>query len=402
MTKEELQQGVVTSLEKNHIVILEWPTSLGKGYIGAKIITDTVVRQISHKKVLLVVAETLHKDNWKEEFVKQGFDGVYDRITVECYASLKNYRNTNWDLIVFDELHHAGTDLRIDILRTIAAKKILGLSATLKKDVKDIIISTFGGPSSVSRISLQQAIDKGWLPQPKIYLIPLTMDTHNKSEEIITSWGVAKKRVVIHCDFADRGKFINDRVHYPNVTLVMSCTPWEKYVELCSQIKFWKERYFATNNIGVKNKWLALSSDRKKLMGKSKTLQVEKFLKTLNKRYICFCTDIEQAEYLNSANCIHSQKTGNEQIVADFNDGKIDSLFCIGKAQEGMNLKNIEAGVIVQLSGSELVTKQRFGRAMRSEEPIQYIFYYKNTRDEEYLKKAIEDLDKNFISTITV
>lgn len=36
-------------------------------------------------------------------------------------------------------------------------------------------------------------------------------------------------------------------------------------------------------------------------------------------------------------------------------------------------------------------------RTLRAEDPVQYIFYYKNTKDEEYLKNAIEGIDKTYI-----
>lgn len=39
-------------------------------------------------------------------------------------------------------------------------------------------------------------------------------------------------------------------------------------------------------------------------------------------------------------------------------------------------------------------------RSLRSKDPIQYIFYYKNTRDEEYLSKVLEDLNKDYIKEI--
>ena len=64
---------------------------------------------------------------------------------------------------------------------------------------------------------------------------------------------------------------------------------------------------------------------------------------------------------------------------------------------EGQNLNNIEAGVIVQLDGEERVFLQKFGRVMRADSPVQYIFYYKGTRDEEYLNKSIEGIDKKYI-----
>lgn len=36
-------------------------------------------------------------------------------------------------------------------------------------------------------------------------------------------------------------------------------------------------------------------------------------------------------------------------------------------------------------------------RALRADNPIQYVFYYKNTRDEEYLNNSLEGIDKKYI-----
>ena len=68
--------------------------------------------------------------------------------------------------------------------------------------------------------------------------------------------------------------------------------------------------------------------------------------------------------------------------------------------QEGVNLTDIEVGVIIQLDGEERSFIQRFGRTLRSDSPVQYIIYYKGTRDEEYLNNALENIDKKYIKEI--
>ena len=134
-------------------------------------------------------------------------------------------------------------------------------------------------------------------------------------------------------------------------------------------------------------------------MGESKTEVVKKLLETLEgKKYICFCTNISQAEVLGGANAIHSEKkSSNQAIIDSFNEGNINSLFAVGMLQEGQNLKGIQAGVIVQLDGKERAFIQKFGRSMRAEDPIQYIFYYRYTQDEKWMKNVLEGIDQNFI-----
>ena len=96
MTKEELQNKAVSLIQNNNIVALQWGTGIGK----SKVAIDAI-KLIKPLKVLLIVAETAHKNNWIEEFNK--WDLNYDNIIIECYASLKKYRDTKWDLIIFDE-----------------------------------------------------------------------------------------------------------------------------------------------------------------------------------------------------------------------------------------------------------------------------------------------------------
>lgn len=64
------------------------------------------------------------------------------------------------------------------------------------------------------------------------------------------------------------------------------------------------------------------------------------------------------------------------------------------------NLPDIEKGMIIQLDGNERGFCQKLGRVLRSEEPEIYILYFRQTRDEEYLKKALEGIDKDYINEL--
>ena len=153
----------------------------------------------------------------------------------------------------------------------------------------------------------------------------------------------------------------------------------------------------------IKNKWLQYGSQRKRYLGELKTPYVAKLMdKIRNKRYICFCTSILQAEALGNRNCIHSQMKNPEAVIDKFNNHKINSLFACQMITEGQNLKDIQVGIIVQLDGQELKYIQKTGRVLRAEKPVQYVLYYENTRDSEYLQKVMEVTDKNYVKTITM
>ena len=402
MTREELQIQSLSLIEQSNRVALQWCTGLGKSKMAidmANYLADKEFEEYGEPlNVLLVVAETAHKSNWKIEFDRWGLKT--DNVVMECYASLKKYRNSYWDLVIFDEAHHLGSDLRMDVLTELHAKNIILLSATLPDQVMQAVTEVFG-EFVTSKVTLKEAIEWGILPQPKVYLIPLTLDSTYPNCTIIEEWGKKEKRVTYKCKFHERWEYIRNKNKYPNVTLEITCTQQQKYDYLSDQFEYWRSQFFKTRQEFIKNKWLQVGSKRKRFLGESKTDAVRLLLhKIRDKRFICFCTSIEQAELLGGKNAIHSKKDNSFDIIDDFNTKKIDNLFAVGMLQEGQNLTDIEAGVIVQLDGQERAFVQKFGRSLRATDPVQFIFYYKDTRDTEYLENVLEGINKEYITEV--
>lgn len=402
MTRDELQREAVNTLLNESRLILQWATGVGKSRVAIK-----ALQEMPDSKVLLVVAETAHKGNWRREFkenlTEEEFNRLFLPITVECYASLKNYRDTKWDLIIFDEGHHLGSDLRLDILQSLSAKRVLVLSATLSDaSLVETLSSTFG-PFVSSKVTLQEAIENGWLPEPKIFTIPLLLDYTKRDQVIVEEWGKANKRVHYECTYAERWKYLRAKKVLTDVTLTIHCTQYEKYCYLSDQFDFWRKRYFTLRQEYIKTKWLQFGAQRKRFMGSLKTGIARQLLDSLSgHRYICFCSSIEQAVELGGANAIHSENKDSNKIIDSFNNKEIDTLFAVDMLQEGQNLVDIEAGIIVQLDGQERAFIQKFGRVLRAEDPAQYIIYFKHTRDEEYLEKVLEGINSEYIRELNI
>ena len=184
----------------------------------------------------------------------------------------------------------------------------------------------------------------------------------------------------------------------------MQCTEWQKNAYYNDQIDFWKKSYLRTRQEFQKSKWMLTAIERKRFLGNSKTNKVIPFVtKMASKRFICFCSSIEQADILGSTNSIHSKMKGANasEIIELFNQGIIDCIFAVGMLQEGQNLNNIEAGIIIQLDNEDRPFIQKSGRALRAKEPILLVFYYKGTRDEEYLEKILEGIEPEHVRIVT-
>ena len=390
MNREELQRQSLQMIKNHSRIALQWCTGLGKSRAAIQA-SNYLSEQKEDFKALLVVAEVAHKGNWEEEFTKWKLK--VPNIFIECYASLKKYRNTEWDLIIFDEAHHLGSDLRIDVLTSISSKNVILLSATLPDQTMQSITGIFG-EFAISKITLKQAIEWGVLPKPKVFLVPLTLNNIYSNSIIIEEWGKKEKRITYKCKFNERWEYLRNKTKYPNVTLEIYCTQQQKYDYLTEQFEYWKTQFFRTRQDFTKNKWLQVGSKRKRFLGECKTDATRLLLHKLqDRRLICFCSSIEQAELLGGKNAIHSKSTNPLNVIESFNTKKIDSLFAVGMLQEGQNLTDIEAGIIVQLDGQERAFVQKFGRSLRADDPIQFIFYYKDTRDMDYLENVLEGID---------
>lgn len=394
MSREELQNQSLQLVKNHSRVALQWCTGLGKSRAAIQA-ANYLTEQKEDLKILLVVAEVAHKSNWEDEFTRWGYK--VPNTIIECYASLKKYRDTEWDLIIFDEAHHLGSDLRIDVLTSISAKNVILLSATLPDQTMQSITGIFG-EFAVSRVTLKQAIEWGALPKPKVFLVPLNLNSTYSNCIITEEWGRKEKRVTYKCKFNERWEYLRNKTKYPNVTLEISCTQQQKYDYLTEQFEYWRSQFFRTRQEFTRNKWLQVGSKRKRFLGECKTDATRLLLhKIQDKRLICFCSSIEQAELLGGKNAIHSKRDDSLDVIDSFNTKQIDSLFAVGMLQEGQNLTDIEAGIIVQLDGQERAFVQKFGRSLRADAPIQFIFYYKDTRDVDYLDNVLEGIDLEYI-----
>jgi superfamily II DNA or RNA helicase len=350
--------------------------------------------------ILFVVAERAHIKNWEDELDKwsPNFDTVVSKhITIMCYNSLSKAKDRHWDVIVFDEAHHMFTEKRMAIITEgIYAPIVYMLSATLSSSKIDMAEEIFG-KFKTSTVTLKDAIEGDILPDPKVYVVEMQLDNVKRHEEI--KIGNDPKAPVVKWE--DRAKYI-----YKNIPCIIQCTEFQKNLYLTQCVDYWNERYHRSHTEFQRVKAANYGSQRKRFLGELKTLAVRNLLGKLpkNKRYVCFCASVAQAENLCAKDTISSKKADkyNQQIIDSFNKKERNSIYAVGMITEGMNLTDIQVGIIVQLDGKERLFLQKAGRVMRSDFPNIYIIYFKDTQDEKYLKSALENIDSKFVKFCSV
>ena len=403
--KQKLQEREFPALKDKHRVILKWATGCGKSKMVIDLINHAV-DSFRNKpvKILFLVAERAHIKNWEEEFSKWQLRRSEVSTDVACYASLKKYYLYDiYDIIVLDEAHHIFTEKRMEMLkemenpmRTPADQRVYLLSATLSSGKQDMAEEIFG-KFTTSTVTLKDAIRQDILPDPRVYVVGMELDNTLIHQEI--KIGNDPNAPVIKWE--DRNKYI-----YKNIPCIIRCTEFQKNLYLTTTMEYWKKRYDISHSEFQHNKWVNIGSQRKRFLGELKTGAVRKLIESFprSKRYVCFCASVAQAESLSKTNTISSKRPAklNQMIIDAFNEKKLNNIFAVGMITEGMNLTDIQVGIITQLDGKERLFIQKAGRVMRADDPIAFIFYYKGTQDEVYLKGALENIDEKYVQHINI
>ena len=388
MTREELKDKIVSLQGTNWL--LELPTGFGK----SKMAIDKIKSIKSNKKnqtLLIVVPRNVHKNNWADELNKW-WPNCNLKISYTTYVSFPKYKG-EWDYVIFDECHHLSERCREAICDFKIGHSVL-CSATVSRTLRDELTEVFDNLVLYKK-DLRDVIESNILPDPKVYLWPLELNTTDYSEVILKN--PKAKGETLQCTWDTRWNFIKQKTNPVRI----QCTERQYYSDLFSQIDFWKKKFLSTRNEIAKNKYLRLCSIRLKWLSDKKINTLLELLKYLdNYRTITFCNSIMQTELLGDY-CVNSKNSNSIQYLEEFNNGKVNHITACNMLNEGMNLVDCQVGIYANLNSSETIIKQRMGRLLRHPNPIIIVPYFNNTREVELVQKMLEDYNLDLVKTIT-
>lgn len=384
MTREEVLKEVKAIPNRN--VLLTLPTGFGKSKNAIERVKHLAKKK--YKNLLIVVPKNVLKVNWADELAKWWPDCKLN-ITFSTYVSFPKHKG-KWDFIIFDEAHHLSERCR-EALCDFKVEYTILLSATVKKDLREELKEVFDNLYYYNA-TLREAIDNGVLPDPTVYLLPLTLDNKLPNERIIKN-PKAKGRV-IYASWAERWSYMRQK----NNPVHIFCTQTQYLDDLNGQIEWFKNR---RGNIVCKNRWLKLCGDRLKYLSDCKIPIVLKILQHCeHQRTLTFCNSIEQTKKLGE-HCINSQNTESNDVLRLFNKGVVHHITACNMLNEGMNLVDCRVGIYANLNSSDTIIKQRTGRLLRHPNPIIIIPYYKGTREEELVNKMLKDYNPELVKTVS-
>lgn len=345
--KDKIQENAVKLSESYPSLLLSLATGVGKSLAAIKIIERN-----SEEDWYILCKEINHINNWLEEFKAHKKEYLLPKIKIFCYDSLHKYINTKANLVL-DE-GHAITFLRLNLIKQIEYKKVIILSATVEEDKKELLREITGSLKEY-HISISDAINKGLLPPPKVFIVDVILNDKQRIE----------------------------------------------YSELNNKVEYFKGQHYKLQQKWSEWKWLNTALKRKNFLANCKTEKVKEILiKLKNKRLVCFTGSVDQCNKLGGKYVVHSKQKNNAEIINLFNTEKIDKLFAVNMLREAMNLTNIQAGIITQLDNKKLSFIQMLGRVFRAELPECYILVVKDTQDEVYLQTVLEGFDTKYLYKI--
>ena len=394
MTREQITNECLAAIDSSKCLLTLLSTGFGKSRIAIDCINKICDKVFSIENdrtdVLIVVDKKVHIKNWKDEFEKWG--GIKtDNVEFCCYASLHKYAKSYWDIVILDEAHHVGSEARLETLETInIAYNLIGLSATVSRELRTWFKRKY--KTTIVSCTTQDAIESNILPDPTIYLMPLNLNDKEYTE--LYEINNKDKSNPIYGDYKDLWVLKRSKKH-----AFIRCTQKQYINELNGLVEFYKRKATGGNKI-MKNLWLRACGDRLTYLANAKNKQVQAILTKLkNYRTITFCTSIEQSEKLGK-NCIHSKNKEAQATLNIFNEGKIKHITACHMLNEGINLTNCRYGIFANINASETIQIQRVGRALRHKEPVLIIPFFRNTREEELVRKWMENYNKDLIKVI--
>lgn len=406
--RTKIQNNALKLSKKHRFLCLEWATGCGKTLGAVRIVEDILVSN-PDAVGYLICKESTHKKNWIDDIAKHKKDFVLNNLKTILYASLKNQK-VEADFIIFDECH-ALTPLRIKALRQILKRgtRIIFLSATIPTEKKQLM-NDLCKNVHYNTISLNKAFELKLLPKPslvvhKIYLNKTVV--RGKQWEYMARKPKNKKSGLYkYCSHEDM--FMTMKNTAKNWGVICRGTEQEHYDALTKQMEYYQE---LSEDMGVpylvrqgcRNKYLNIASSRKKFIAEVKTQSVKDIVKEFrldNSRFICFTGSIGQVKELGSNRAVHSKNNNklNQELIDCFNRLECSELFAVKMLREGVNLTNIERGIITQLDSEIGSFFQMLGRCLRHEFPEMHLLVLQNTQDVVYFNKSMKNFNKDYIT----
>ena len=346
--REQIQKEAVEAALKNNCGTLAIPVRSGKTKIGLEIAKN-------FKKTLVSYPNKSIRNSWESDAKK--FNYSLNNIDFTTHISFNKHDLISYDCIIIDEIDQFSENQWDEFIYIIGDNfnRLYGLTGTPPtKGIKKKFIDTYC---------------------PVIY-----------SKKLDETVGILQKdyEIIVHLLNPSKEK---------NIPLKSGKT-WSEE----SKINFWENKYNKSRNFMDMLKLIQSIQN-------SKT-KLEYCWKLANKSKKCLIF-LETKEQCNNLG-FHSYYSGNknsENNLELFQKNEITHLSCVKQLSAGITFNNLNEAILLHCYASNNKAHQRIARCLNyseGEKATLHILCLKNTRDEQWVKKGLEEFNQNKITWKTI
>lgn len=306
--------------------------------------------------IIVVVPTTGLQEQWVEELDKFGCS----RKHVEVYVINSVIKNTHTcNLLILDECHrYASADFK-KVFDMVAYNMILCLTATFERlDGKEKLIARYA--PVVDKVSIQECLANKWVSNYKEYVVVIEPDDLDEYDKLTAEF-------MTHFEFFD--------YDFGTAMSMVGKNGWKNRYnyakEICQNSALIKDT-LKTVTIHAMGLMRAMQARKKYISSHPEKLRVaeEIIAHRPNSKIITFCATVAMAEQIQEGYVYTGKdsKKGNRVTLNEFSKMKSGVLSTVKKANEGINLPDLDVGIMLGVDSSKIKHAQTRGRVVRYQE----------------------------------
>jgi superfamily II DNA or RNA helicase len=185
-------------------------TGFGKSRCGVLAVNFTFQRRADMEgaKALVLVPTQQLQDQFKDEFIKWGFEHLLESIEVMCYQSAYKLKGNHYDIVVCDEIHLGLSPEYRKFFKNNTYDKLLCMTATLPEEQEYQELLETISPITY-KITLDECVNLGLVAPYEIICVPIKLtDVEQADYKKANNTFVYAKYVLGQFDAFDQAKFI--------------------------------------------------------------------------------------------------------------------------------------------------------------------------------------------------
>lgn len=358
--KKQIQEDARTEIDKNNGTgLVEIATGGGKTKIAIDYISDNNL-----KAIWFTPSVVMRDVDTPAEFKKWGKEKYFkEKVEIYCYASMPKLHDLDADIIILDEVHKV-TELRSEFFfeNNNSFSKVLAFTATKPDDEQKIDIFNRLGIKTLYKLSVDDAVEKGVIAPYKLVVVRVPL-----SEKLRVRAGSKGKEYLI-----------TEHKWYSNLKRVIASIMAEGK-EIPPSL-FMRRANFLYNL-------------------KSKIVITKAIIDSHpDDRILIFSKRKVVAKEINK-NVYHS--TSGKKALENFIAKNSRILSVVDSINEGVNIPDVDVIILHQINSIDREFIQKIGRGLRFRKgytALIYLVVSEDTRDEQWVGKAIQSIGEENIS----